>query len=170
MANFPTNPANGDSHTIGGRTWTYNSATDVWQMVGTTPVVTSIKQAFGVTVPQGGSFVYSGGLAPGQWLVMPGDEADVQEQNIQQTTYTITPYGSGNLTFRNVLFEWDIADGSAVINDTISSAGQTYTQSQFMSPNTQIFEVSDRWNITINAPGSTGLKYYQWYRVGDYRG
>lgn len=172
MATFPTTPANGDLHTIGGRTWTYNSATDAWQMVGTTPVVTSIKQVAAFTVPRGGNFVYTGGLAPGQWLVMPGDEDDIQEGDYSQTTWTITPYGSGNIRLRNVRFEWDIADGSTVIDDTISSSGQTYTATQFGSPNTQIFEVSDRFNVTINAPGTvgSGLKYYKWFRVGDYRG
>lgn len=170
MATFPTTPSNGDRHTIGGRTWVYNASIDSWNITGTTPVTTSIKQIMSVTVPQGGSFNYTGGLAPGQWIVTPGDEPDIQEGNFQNTTFTITPYGSGNLTVRNVLFWWDIADGSSTINDTVTSTGRTYSLTQFSAPNTQIIEVSDRWNVNISAPGSTGLKYYQWFRVGDYRG
>ena len=32
MAEFPSNPANGDKHTIGAKTWEYNATTDKWSI------------------------------------------------------------------------------------------------------------------------------------------
>ena len=32
MAEFTTNPANGDKHTIGAKTWEYNATTDKWSI------------------------------------------------------------------------------------------------------------------------------------------
>ena len=32
---FPTTPANGDTHTVGSVTWSYNSTTDIWAQANT---------------------------------------------------------------------------------------------------------------------------------------
>lgn len=41
-ATFPSLPSNGDTATVGGRTYTYNSTDDVWQRTGTSPDTVSI--------------------------------------------------------------------------------------------------------------------------------
>ena len=39
---FPTAPANGNTHTVGGQVWTYNSTLDIWQVTGNLSTVENL--------------------------------------------------------------------------------------------------------------------------------
>lgn len=41
-ATFPTSPSNGDTATVGGRTYTYNSTNNVWERTGSSPDTVSM--------------------------------------------------------------------------------------------------------------------------------
>jgi len=66
MINFPPNPANGDTFSAGGRTWTYNAATPAWVpsplMTGATgPTGPTGSQGIpGITGPAGVGITYKG--------------------------------------------------------------------------------------------------------------
>ena len=89
---FPTTPANGDTHTVGSVTWSYNSTTDIWGVAKTIGV--------GGSVPAGTIIYHATNTPPPNFLKADGAA-------ISRTTYaalftaigTTFGVGDGTTTF-----------------------------------------------------------------------
>ena len=89
---FPTTPANGDTHTVGSVTWSYNGTTDIWGVAETIGV--------GGSVPAGTIIYHAANTPPTNFLKADGAA-------VSRTTYaalftaigTTFGVGDGTTTF-----------------------------------------------------------------------
>mgnify|MGYP000864316990 FL=1 len=119
---FPTTPANGDTHTVGSVTWSYNGTTDIWGVAETIGV--------GGSVPAGTIIYHAANTPPTNFLKADGAA-------VSRTTYAAlftaigTTFGVGDGTTKfNVpdlrgefMRGWD--DGRGIDNGRAFGSTQT---------------------------------------------
>lgn len=130
---------------------------------------TFIKQWVSFQIPHGSTYSYTGGLAPGQWTMMPDNmnETGTSDALIASMTFKISPNVTNTQLQVNSV-DFGFRSGATTVNETFTTS-HTFDYTEFTNPNSQIFSVrGGNWNIEFTLGGSAGTtQSIKLLRVGD---
>ena len=130
---------------------------------------TFIKQWVSFQISHGSTYSYTGGLAPGQWTMMPDNmnETGTSDALIASMTFKISP-NVANTQLQVNSVDFGFRSGATNVNETFTTS-HTFDYTEFTNPNSQIFSVrGGNWNIEFTLGGSTTTtQSIKLLRVGD---
>jgi hypothetical protein len=132
---------------------------------------TFIKQWASFRVPHGSTYAYNGGLAPGQWTIMPDNVndsiSDTSDDLIASMTFKISP-NVANTQLQVNSVDFGFRSGATIVDETFTTS-HTFDYTDFLNPNSQIFSVrGGEWDIEFTLLGSnTTNQAIKLLRVGD---
>jgi hypothetical protein len=93
MANFPSNPSNGNTHTIGNTVWVYNSTSDSWLIQDVTEYAVASLDNTPPAQPVDGTLWYEDSVTNRMYIFIDGDWIDAgpsESSNITSSTHLTT--------------------------------------------------------------------------------
>ena len=168
--NFPDSPSNGDTQTINGSVYTYNSTTSKWDVSGdnTTNVTVSDTAPSGAVAgdqwfnsTDGSLYVYYNDGSSSQWVGISGPAGASESSGSSVTAYANTAAfpSSGNTvgdfafaSDTKALYNWDGAEW-----DRINSGSDALPEITTALPSTLNISPSTNTNLTIAATDPDGF-------------
>jgi len=93
MADFPSNPSNGNTHTIGNTVWVYNSTSDSWIIQDVTEYAVASLDNTPPAQPIDGTLWYEDSVTNRMYIFIDGDWIDAgpsESSNITSSTHLTT--------------------------------------------------------------------------------